>query len=62
MKINEEKAKLYDQLLAEHDNKAREVSLIQSKFDLTRDDDKKIKELKTEMAEIQRKAMSLGSL
>jgi hypothetical protein len=62
MKSNEEKARLYDQLLAEHDIKAREVSLIQSKFDLTRDDDKKIKELKTEMAEIQRKAMSLGSL
>ena len=59
---NEEKARLYDQLLAEHDVKAREVSLIQSKFDLTREDGQKIKQLKSEMAEIQRKAMSLGSL
>lgn len=59
---NSEKAALYDQLLAEYDKKAREVSLIQSKFDLTRDDEKKIKELKTEMNNIQRKAMSLGSL
>lgn len=59
---NEEKAKLYDQLLVEHDVKAKEVSLIQSKFDLTREDEQKIKQLKFEMAEIQRKAMSLGSL
>jgi hypothetical protein len=62
MKSNEEKARLYDQLLAEHDKKAREVSLIQSKFDLSKEDEKQIKKLKTEMAEIQRKAMSLGSL
>jgi hypothetical protein len=59
---NQAKAKLYDQLLAEHDVKAREVSLIQSKFDLTREDEQKIKQLKNEMVEIQRKAMSLGSL
>jgi hypothetical protein len=59
---NEQRAKVYDQLLAEHDVKAREVSLIQSKFDLTREDEQKIKQLKNEMMEIQRKAMSLGSL
>lgn len=59
---NEEKAKFYDQLLIEHDKKVREVSLIQSKFDLTKEDEKKIKELKSEMTEIQRKASSLGSL
>lgn len=59
---NEMKAKLYDQLLAEHDKKAREVSLIQSKFDLTREDEQRIKLLKSEMNEIQRKASSLGSL
>lgn len=59
---NEEKAKIYDQLLIEHDKKVREVSLIQSKFDLTREDEQKIKQLKSEMMEIQRKATSLGSL
>lgn len=59
---NSEKATMYDQLLTEYDKKAREVSVIQSKFDLTRDDEKKIKELKTEMSDIQRKAMSLGTL
>ena len=59
---NEQRAKVYDQLLADHDVKAREVSLIQSKFDLTREDEQKIKQLKNEMMEIQRKAMSLGSL
>lgn len=59
---NEMKGKYYDQLLTEHDKKAREVSLIQSKFDLTREDEQKIKQLKSEMTEIQRKASSLGSL
>lgn len=59
---NEEKAKIYDQLLIEHDKKVREVSVIQSKFDLTREDEQKIKQLKSEMMEIQRKATSLGSL
>jgi hypothetical protein len=59
---NEMKAKLYDQLLSEHDKKIRQVSLIQSKFDLTKEDEQKIKQLKSEMLEIQRKASSLGSL
>lgn len=59
---NEMKAKLYDQLLSDYDKKATEVSSIQGKFDLTREDEKKIKQLKEEMNEIQRKAMSLGSL
>jgi hypothetical protein len=59
---NDEKATYYDQLLAEYDKKAREVSLIQSKFDLTRDDNQKIDNLKKEMFEIQRKAANLGSL
>jgi hypothetical protein len=59
---NELKARLYDQLLAEYDKKAMEVSSIQSKFDLTKEDEKKIKQLKEEMSGIQRKAMSLGSL
>lgn len=59
---NEIKAKIYDQLLVEHDKKTREVSVIQSKFDLTKADIEKVKELKNEMLEIQKKAMSLGSL
>ena len=59
---NDEKATYYDQLLAEHDKKAREVSLIQSKFDLNKEDNQKIDNLKREMFEIQRKAANLGSL
>lgn len=55
----EEKARLYDRLLAEHDDKAREISLIKSKFDLTPADEKEISKLKKEMAEIQRKAEAL---
>lgn len=59
---NDEKARLYDKLLLEYDQKAREVSLIKSKFDLTREDNKKIESLQKEMNDLQRKAMSLGSL
>ena len=59
---NESKAKYYDQLLREYDVKAREVSVIQGKFDLERADHLKIKELKKDMAEIQFKASTLGSL
>lgn len=59
---NDEKARLYDKLLIEYDQKAREVSLIKSRFDLTTEDNKKIDDLQKEMVELQRKAMSLGSL
>ena len=59
---NEQKAKMYDKLLIEYDQKAREVSLIKSKFDLTREDNKKIESLQKEMNDLQRKAMNLGSL
>tara|TARA_R110000803_G_scaffold20502_2_gene52686 strand:- start:271 stop:456 length:186 start_codon:yes stop_codon:yes gene_type:complete len=59
---NEQKAALYDQYLREHDAKAREVSVLRSKFDLTRDDESKIKELKMEMDGIQKKASDLGSI
>jgi len=59
---NEQKAAMYEKLLLEHDNKAREVSLIKSKFDLTKSDEAEIDRLKKEMVEIQRKASSLGSL
>jgi len=57
----EKKAAMFDSLLLEHDKLSREVSLIQSKFDLTREDEKKIKSLKKEMNLLQRKAASLGS-
>jgi hypothetical protein len=59
---NEEKAMLYDQYLAEYDKKATEVSRIKSGFDLTTEDQKRIKQLKSEMDDLQRKAMSLGTL
>lgn len=59
---NEQKAKYYDELLREHDKKATEVSNLQNKIDQTKEDQQKIKQLKTEMAQIQRKATNLGSL
>ena len=52
---------MFDSLLLEHDKLSRQLSLIQSKFDLTREDEKKIEELKKEMNLLQRKAASLGS-
>jgi hypothetical protein len=57
---NAQKAKFYDQLLREYDE--RQVSLINSKFDLSKEDQKQIESLKKEMDLLQRKAMSLGSL
>jgi hypothetical protein len=59
---NEEKARYYDELLREHDKKATEVSNLQNKIDQTKVDQQRIKQLKTEMADIQRKATNLGSL
>lgn len=59
---NEQRAKVYDQLLREYDEKAREVSVIRSKFDLTKEDEKQIESLKKEMMTLQQKAMSLGSI
>lgn len=56
----DEKAKKFDELLLEHDKLSREVSIIQSKFDLTTEDSKKIKELKTKMNDIQKQAGMLG--
>lgn len=57
----EQKAKMFESLLLEHDKLSRQVSLLQSKFDLTREDEKKIEELKKEMNNVQRKAAALGS-
>ena len=59
---NEEKGRYYDELLREHDKKATEVSNLQNKIDQTREDQERIKKLKTEMAQIQRTASNLGSL
>lgn len=58
----EQKAKAFDALLIEHDKLARQVSLIESNFNLTTEDHKKIKQLKEEMIKVQRQAASLGSL
>lgn len=57
---NEEKAKMYDVYIRQHDEKARQVSLIRSKFDLNKDDEKEISKLTEEMDAIQRKAYGLG--
>lgn len=60
-RTREQKAKAFDALLLEHDKLSREVSLIQSKFNLSAEDDKRIKQLKREMQGIQDKAALLGS-
>jgi len=57
----EKKAKMFESLLLEHDKLSREVSILQSKFDLTREDEKRIEFLKKEMNLLQRKAAALGS-
>jgi hypothetical protein len=56
---NEEKARQYDSYINEYDKLAREVSLIQSKFDLSNEDTKKINELKGQMSQLERKANNL---
>ena len=58
----EQKAKQFDNLLLEHDKLARQVSLMESNFNLTSEDHKKVKQLKEEMMKIQRQAAALGSL
>jgi hypothetical protein len=56
----EQKAELYDKYLREYDEKARQVSLIESKFDLSKEDQNKITALKKEMTQLQQKAFKLG--
>ena len=56
----EKKAQMFESLLLEHDKLSREVSILQAKFDLTREDEKKIQSLKKEMDLLQRKAAALG--
>ena len=58
----EQKEKQFNSLLLEHDKLTREVSLIESNFNLTPEDHKRIKELKEEMIKLQRLAAALGSL
>jgi hypothetical protein len=62
MNINErnKRAELYETYLREYDERARKVSLIKSKFDLSKEDEKQIKGLEKEMADLQRKAFALG--
>jgi hypothetical protein len=57
----EKKAELYESYLRQYDEKARQVSLIKSKFDLSREDEKQIESLQKEMDIIQRKAAGLGT-
>lgn len=57
----EQKAKIFDSLLLEHDKYSRELSQLKSNFNLTKDDEKKIKELQQKMDGVQRKAASLGN-
>lgn len=57
----EQKAREFDALLLEHDKLSREVSLIQSKFNLSKEDEKKINDLKRQMNALQVRATNLGS-
>jgi len=57
----EQKARIFDSLLLEHDKYSRELSQIKSNFNLTKDDEKKIKELEQKMEGVQRKAAGLGN-
>ncbi len=59
-KERQRKAALYESYLRDYDKKAAEVSSIKSKFDLSKDDEKRIEELNREMDLIQRKAAALG--
>ena len=57
----EQKARIFDSLLLEHDKYSRELSQLKSNFNLTKDDEKKIKELEQKMEGVQRKAAGLGN-
>jgi len=56
----EKRANLYEGYLRQHDALARQVSELQSKFDLSMTDKAEIKKLQTEMAVIQKKSQQLG--
>jgi hypothetical protein len=57
---NEEKAKLYDQLLAEHSRKATQVRSLEVDIKPASDQQQKIDKLRKEMVELERKATELA--
>ena len=57
----DDKAKQYNSLLYKHDELARKVSLIQSKFDLSAEDNRQIEELRKEMKILEQRANRLVS-
>ena len=56
----EEKAILYESLLREHDKIAARVRELEVNFNPKVEDQKKIKQLKSEMANIEKRATLLG--
>lgn len=56
---NEEKAKLYDSLLIEHDKLASQARNLEVEFNQTPEKMKKVKELKAEMLRVEKKANDL---
>lgn len=56
---NEEKAKLYDQILAEHSKKAAQVRELETDIRPKPDQQQKITELKKEMVSLERRATEL---
>jgi hypothetical protein len=55
-----EKAKLYDQLLAEHSRKASQVRELETNITPAAGDQKKINELKIEMSSLEKRATELA--
>jgi len=58
---NEEKARLYDQLLAEHSKKAAQVRELETDIKPKPDQQEKITVLRKEMVELERRATQLAS-
>ena len=58
---NEEKARLYDQLLAEHSKKAAQVRELETDIRPKPDQQEKITVLKKEMVELEKRATQLAS-
>lgn len=57
---NEEKAKLYDQLLREHSRKATQVRALEVDIRPAADQQQKIDQLKKEMVDLERRATELS--
>lgn len=58
---NDEKARLYDQLLSDHGRKATEVRSLETNITPEPNDQEKIVKLKKEMAILERDATNLAS-